>query len=276
MSNSAGMLIRRCGSARRKNRGYQVPSAMQDELLTERPSASGEPRGASPCADRVHGKDAEGGRGDEQHRVTLVASAVGGAELPGEVLIAPWGAVASSNGDFVLDEESAALVLAAFEAHGTDIPLDYEHQSLGGAYASPTGQAPAAGWIKALRVASPRQCADGVAGLFARVQWTDAARERLIAREYRYLSPVVLVRQSDRRVVALHSVALTNKPAIIGARPIVNAELVPAGLPIAECGSELPSDLRGGGDGVDMAADGEALELLRHRLDLDADCTARW
>jgi phage I-like protein len=44
------------------------------------------------------------------------------------------------------------------------------------------------------------------------------------AREYRYLSPVVLIRRSDRRVVALHSAALTNKPAIAGMRPIVNSE----------------------------------------------------
>lgn len=58
--------------------------------------------------------------------------------------------------------------------------------------------------------------------MYAEVEWTEAGRARLAAREYRYLSPVVLVRRSDRRVQALHSVALTNKPAIAGLTPIVN------------------------------------------------------
>ena len=137
-------------------------------------------------------------------------------------MIAPWGQVESANGRFVVDAESARLVLEAFDAQGIDVPIDYEHQSLGGVYASPTGQAPAAGWIRALKAADPTEADEAGAGLFAAVEWTDAAREKLTAREYRYLSPVVLVRKSDRRVVALHSAALTNKPAIVGMKPIVN------------------------------------------------------
>ncbi|MBP7934369.1 MAG: hypothetical protein KA354_06940, partial [Phycisphaerae bacterium] len=81
----------------------------------------------------------------------LVAAAVVGVDgVPGRVLLVPWGEVASANGCFVVDELSAREVMAAFTAHGTDVPIDYEHQSLGGAYSSPSGQAPAAGWIRAL------------------------------------------------------------------------------------------------------------------------------
>ncbi|MBP7936741.1 MAG: hypothetical protein KA354_19025, partial [Phycisphaerae bacterium] len=62
-------------------------------------------------------------------------------------------------------------------------------------------------------------------------EWTVGGREKLAAKEYRYLSPVVMVRKADRRVVALHSAALTNKPAIAGMQPIVNrAEASLAGL----------------------------------------------
>jgi len=133
------------------------------------------------------------------------------------VLLCPWGSVHGSNGDFILDGESARMVLAAFRAQGVDLPIDYEHQTLGGDRARPDGAAPAAGWIGSL------EAVPGV-GLLAEVSWTPKGHRAIAAKEYRYLSPVVVVRKSDGRVSALHSVALTNKPAIVGAAPIVNRQ----------------------------------------------------
>lgn len=190
-------------------------------------------------------------------RMVLGATALP-AEVPVRVLIAPWGEVTSANGTFVVDELAGAAVLEAFHEHGTDIPVDYEHQSLGGAYASPTGQAPAAGWIRGLLVCRPGE--DDEPGLYADVEWTQGGRERLAAREYRYLSPVVMVRKSDRRVQALHSVALTNKPAIAGMKPIVNRE---AHMTEERSGTS-------GGEGV-PAAGGGAEERLRVRLGLPVE-----
>ena len=46
------------------------------------------------------------------------------------------------------------------------------------------------------------------------VGWNESARDTIRSGEYAYVSPVLSVRPSDRRVVALHSAALTNKPAI--------------------------------------------------------------
>jgi phage I-like protein len=155
-------------------------------------------------------------------------------DAPARILIAPWGEVRSSLGTFVVDRESAAATIAAFEAHGTDLPVDWEHQSLGGTYSSPTGQAPAAGWIKSLRAVSPEEAAGDPArptpGLWAEVEWTPSAAEQLRAKHYRYLSPVALVRRGDRRLIGLHSAALTNKPAIVGMPAMVNraAGAVPA------------------------------------------------
>ncbi len=160
--------------------------------------------------------------------IVLASEAAGDATPPGRILVVPWGEVVSENGEFVVDAESARLTIEAFVAHGTDLPIDYEHQSLGGAYSSPNGQAPAAGWIKRLTVVEPgalRQAqgaSAGAAGLWAEVEWTEPAREQLAARQYRYLSPVALIRREDRRMVALHSAALTNKPAIVRMRPVVN------------------------------------------------------
>ncbi len=143
------------------------------------------------------------------------SASLAGERVPNRLLIAPWGQVESTNGSFVLDDESARQAVKAFEEHGTDLPIDYEHQTLGGTYASPSGQAPAAGWIKRLFVES------GV-GLMAEIEWTDQAKKMVAAKEYRYLSPVAIIRKSDRKLVAIHSAALTNKPAIVGMQPIVN------------------------------------------------------
>ena len=55
------------------------------------------------------------------------------------------------------------------------------------------------------------------------MQWTDRAKEYLRNREYRYLSPVVLVRKNDGRAVQLLGAALTNLPAIDGMAPVVNS-----------------------------------------------------
>ncbi len=145
----------------------------------------------------------------------LRSAPLSGTGAPGRVLVAPWGEVESTNGSFVVDDEAARLVLDAFSAHGTDLPIDFEHQTLGGPYASPSGQAPAAGWIKALTVEP------GV-GLFADIEWTEEAAQLLAGKQYRYLSPVAIIRKTDRRLVGIHSAALTNKPAIRGMEAIVN------------------------------------------------------
>ncbi len=81
---------------------------------------------------------------DSREVKVLRSAALTGGGVPSRVLLAPWGTVDSANGSFVLDDESARLAVAAFNEHGTDLPIDYEHQTLGGTYSSPTGKAPAA------------------------------------------------------------------------------------------------------------------------------------
>jgi len=155
--------------------------------------------------------------GDEPEIKTLRSAPLKGATNETSILLTPWGRVDSTNGSFVVDEESVSLVAEALAGHGTDLPIDYEHQTLGGTFASPTGQAPAAGWIK-------RIVGQSGVGLLADIEWTEQAAEMLQAKQYRYLSPVALIRKSDRKLIAIHSAALTNKPAIVGMAPIVNSE----------------------------------------------------
>ena len=63
----------------------------------------------------------------------------------------------------------------------------------------------------------------------ARVEWTIPAKQYLENKEYRYLSPVITVRKSDNKATGLHSLALTNTPAIAGMTPIVNSSTFQGG-----------------------------------------------
>jgi len=123
-----------------------------------------------------------------------------------DVVIAPDGLVKSTKGDFLIDEEAFERINAAFEGQGNSLPFDYEHHTLGGAYAAPDGTARASGEIKTLKYKKGK-------GILASVIWTEKAQRMIRAREYLYSSPVIIM--EDGKVVGLHSVGLTNKPAIV-------------------------------------------------------------
>lgn len=129
--------------------------------------------------------------------------------VPTEIKILPLGRVHSQKGDFDVDDESMELIRKQFKERKLDLVIDYEHQTLSDV------QAPAGGWIKELY--------KGEDAVIAKVEWTPRAVEYLKNKEYRYLSPVVVVRKRDQKAMAIHSVALTNTPAIDGMFAIVNS-----------------------------------------------------
>ena len=51
-------------------------------------------------------------------------------------------------------------------------------------------------------------------------------REYIANKEYRYLSPVVLVKNADQHAAVFHSAALTNTPAITGMFAIINSDVL--------------------------------------------------
>ncbi|MGN0710503.1 MAG: phage protease [Anaerovoracaceae bacterium] len=124
------------------------------------------------------------------------------ANAPEEIKILPLGVVHSQKGDFLVDEKSFQMIQKEFKERKLDKVVDYEHQTLKDV------QAPAAGWIKELRMDTD--------AVVAKVEWNLKAQEYLKNKEYRYVSPVVRVRESDNRAAVLHSLALTNTPAIDG------------------------------------------------------------
>lgn len=125
-----------------------------------------------------------------------------------------------------LDAVSAAQVIAAraTEAGTAGFVIDYEHQTLN---TGKNGQpAPAAGWFKGL------EWREGQGLFMAQIDWTERARSMIAGREYRYLSPVFGFDAQTGAVTYIHSVALTNNPALIGLTDLAAAtaglSLVPA------------------------------------------------
>ena len=100
----------------------------------------------------------------------------------------------------------AKELMASLAAADTDIVVDYEHGSIKAAESGSPN--PAAGWIE-------RYEWDDSQGLMAAIKWTDDAAKMIADKAYRYLSPVLLYNAAGE-VKGLHSVALTNTPALDG------------------------------------------------------------
>lgn len=141
--------------------------------------------------------------------VALTPKAVDG--VPDLIAVIPKGHVESRKGDFIVDDESFRMINKQFLGRRLDLVIDYEHQTLHDV------QAPAAGWITEL--------INGDDAIMAKVNWTPKGAEYLKNKEYRYLSPVIITRKNDKKVVALHSAALTNTPAIDGMFPLVGCSI---------------------------------------------------
>jgi len=131
-----------------------------------------------------------------------VAGKLGG-DPPSEVLLFPNPKWELADMTLVTDEQSQSAIIAEFRKRKIDVVFDYEHQTL---EAAATGNpAPASGWIRELRADKE--------GLWAtKIDWTQKAAEFIRAGEYRYFSPVAFFDDVTKRVLSLHSVALTNTP----------------------------------------------------------------
>jgi phage I-like protein len=134
-----------------------------------------------------------------------IAFGDGERKPPSEILLLRFGKNAftkgEQKGEFDFSENDADAVISEFSVRGKDVVIDYEHQTLKGS------QAPAAGWIESLS-----KSADG---LVAKVKyWTEGAAKYLKGGEYRYISPTLVFSRRGKSVSSLHSVALTNHPAL--------------------------------------------------------------
>src|SRR5574343_304324 len=126
---------------------------------------------------------------------------------PEWIRVLPFGKVVLNDDrqPFTVTNECIKKVMDKFARNNVDMVIDYEHQTM------TEGRAPAAGWVKELRKRDD--------GLWAYVQWTDAAKDYIRTKEYRYYSPTVRL-DSQRHVQELLHIGLTNFPAISGIPPL--------------------------------------------------------
>lgn len=125
--------------------------------------------------------------------------------------IIPAGAFKANDGrpgngaSWLLTPAIAQAMIQAANTAANDYPIDYEHQTL---QAAKNGvPAPAAGWFKRLEWRT-----DGLYVTDAR--WTVRAKEMIDRLEYRFISPVFTFNTSTFALLKLHSIALTNTPAL--------------------------------------------------------------
>ena len=136
--------------------------------------------------------------------------------LPEEILLLKYGKNSytkdGDEGEFFFSPEDADTIIDEFHNRGKDLVIDFEHQSISGT------KAPAAGWIKELRKSE-----EGLAGLVK--YWTKEAEELILSGKYRYYSPVLYFSNGSGNVTGIHSVALTNHPALHNIPPLAASDL---------------------------------------------------
>ena len=138
-----------------------------------------------------------------------------GAVAPTDFRILPAGAFRASDGSgrpaecsaWVCTEEDGRRIVAELSARTSKRVIDYEHATL---RAKKDGsKAPAAGWFRAAEWRD-----DGL--WLTGVEWTAAAAQAIVAKEYRFASPVFSYDFSTGRVGSLFYAALTNDPGLDG------------------------------------------------------------
>jgi phage I-like protein len=161
------------------------------------------------------------------HAVALTAvdaSAVEGA-AGNWIMLMPAGVFSGRTGRGPFDTGGVAEMTAIIErtlqrAGGTEIVVDYDHQTIFAAIPGVGGTARAAGWIKEFDIRDD--------GLWGRVEWTANAASAIRAGEYRYISPTFYAPKETGKVLLLLSAALTNTPdldlAVVAASALLPTE----------------------------------------------------
>lgn len=139
-------------------------------------------------------------------------------KLPTEIHIVPIGEWKERG--FRVTANDCDDIIRNFQAFGIKLVIDYEHQSLN--CAGNGNPAPAAGWIGKLEKRDT--------GVWATdLEWSEAAKQFIENKQYRYLSPVICFDDRDPHTdtwigCSLHSVALTNTPYFRDdLEPIINS-----------------------------------------------------
>ncbi|WP_273757096.1 phage protease [Bartonella sp. MM73XJBT] len=163
-------------------------------------------------------------------------------------------------------------ILKAFAANKGPLVIDYEH---GQHHRARNGlEAPASGWIEEL--------AERDGAIWGRVNWTDMAAKKIIAREYRYLSPEFR-HSKNGEILSLAGAGLVNRPALVMTALSRETPLTPPLVPLVVSPTTLTEkmmDLTAIASALELAEDAKPAEILatlkareKERVELNTQLT---
>lgn len=133
-------------------------------------------------------------------------------EMPAAAASAPEWVQIFPAGPVVATVDGRAFVISAPEnlaasinARSREIMVDYDHRSHFEPFMG--GDQRAAGWVNGAEVR------DGA--IWARITWVPSAAEKIMAREYRYVSPEFSTDSETGEVIDVRAIGLVNRPAFI-------------------------------------------------------------
>ena len=148
-------------------------------------------------------------------KLSALSLAIHRANVPEKYfLIFPEGQIKAKDGRpfevpaWVMQKDNGVALANALNVSSKDVVIDYEHQTI---LSKQNGQAaPAAGWLKA----GGFEYVDGIGLCSNNYEFTAKAKDYINNGEYRFKSPVILYDEKTGVVNGLHSVAITNDPAL--------------------------------------------------------------
>lgn len=140
-----------------------------------------------------------------------IAAAAQSGDEPKWIKLVPAGIFKLRDGRGPFDAGNLASMKAIIErslahAGGTELMIDYDHQSVFGAIQGVGGRAEAAGWIRALEARDD--------GIYGQVEWTPTAAGQIGEKKYRYISPLFTSAKGTGAIGRLLNAALVNMPAL--------------------------------------------------------------
>jgi phage I-like protein len=148
-----------------------------------------------------------------QYSQPTLLLADGAKDAPSAFRLFAKGINPTAKGDIIVDDAGNLNLIERFKQQGNDLPIDVAHGMLGGA--TPDAHH-AYGWFRP-------EIRDGDVWAGS-VEWTERGRKAVVAREFRYFSPAVLV-DDQKRLVGLINLALTNLPATKNLAPLMASQV---------------------------------------------------
>ncbi|UWQ00845.1 phage protease [Aliiroseovarius crassostreae] len=133
---------------------------------------------------------------------TALALNAEGDQVPDWIQLTPAGPNVSGRDGRGWRMPAPEAVVAAFRENGADLPVDFEHATQ--IKGNKGEAAPAIGWIKDMDVREGQ--------IWARVEWTEAGRNAIASKGYRYVSPVFKFTKAAKTITRMISAGLTNQP----------------------------------------------------------------